>query len=70
MAESKLEIEIKWENNLEFSVQEKHNDGDTSTVIALEENGELVVLWPHVQKALEAYWKAILTNIGEDMKTE
>lgn len=63
-----IELKIKWENNVEFSVQEKHDDGEWSTVIALEENGELDALWPNVQKALEAYWKAVLTGIGKEMK--
>jgi hypothetical protein len=63
-----LEIKVKWENGAMFSVVEKHDEHDPTTVLALEENGEIAVLWPNVQKALEAYWKVIMTKIGEEMK--
>ena len=66
---NELELKLKWENGVEFSVQEKHDDGEWSTVLALEENGEIATLWPNVQKALEAYWKQVLTSIGEEMKS-
>jgi len=65
---NKLKIEIKWENDVEFSVTAKLNEGDVITIAAHEENGCIGALWPHIQKTVETYFKTTLTAIGEEMK--
>jgi len=65
----KLELKIKWENGVEVSVQQKRNDDEWITVVALEENGCIEVLWPNIQKALEVFFKHTLTVIGTEMKS-
>ena len=64
---NEIELKIKWENNLEFSVQAKVGETEWVTILALEENGCLLSMWPNVQKTLESYWKHVLTGIGKDM---
>ncbi len=66
--EHELEITVKWENDKGFSVDAKLDDGDVITISKHEENGDIKVLWPHIQKTLETYWKTTLAHIGEEMK--
>lgn len=67
MAETEIEILIKWENNVSFEVTAKENDGPTLTIVKADENGQITILWPALTDVMERYIKAIMARIGQEM---
>jgi len=67
MASTRIRVDIKWENNVEFEVTCKENDGDTLTVDKVEENGCIAELWPAVTDKVERYIKSVMARIGKEM---
>lgn len=68
MAQSKIELEITWENNVAFTVTTKENAGPVKTLILMDENGEIANLWPSATDLLERYIKSVMAKIGKEMK--
>jgi len=67
MPEHKIEIEIKWENDVSFEVTSKEDDGPTLTLIKMDENCCIATLWPAVTDILRRYIRFLMTKIGKDM---
>ena len=67
--EHKLDIEIKWENEKSFSLDAKLDQEDNINILTAEENGDIELLWHHIQKTLEVYFRSILAKIGTEMKS-
>lgn len=58
---------FQWENNNGFQITTKLNDDETIVIVKVEENGDLGLLWPHIQSICEAYICSRLTAIGNEM---
>lgn len=69
MAAKELELTLKWENGVSFEMTSKRDAGDTSTVVMLDENGQLDTLWPNIHKICRTFFIAQLTSIGDEMKS-
>lgn len=65
--ETRIRIDIIWENNVAFDVAAKENDAKFKTVVRVEENGHISDLWPAVTDTVERYIKALMARIGKDM---
>lgn len=64
-----VKIKIRWENSNKFSFNFNPVDGsEYIEVVSAEENGHIAVVWPHLQKACETFFKQLLVDIGEEMK--
>jgi len=70
MAEQKLEVIIKWENDNYFEITAKKNGGEKFTIIRNDENAHLLDMWSGVQKASLQYFRAVLEDIKVDMSAE
>lgn len=68
MAIQRWRFDLEWENNNTFEMTEKLDDGDSVSVIKIEENAELINLWNHIESICKATFDAKLQQIGEDMK--
>ena len=67
MAETKIELEIKWENNKVFQVLARENGGEIKIVVKAEENGDLTTLWSAFTDVMERYIKTLMARIGKEM---
>ena len=70
MAEQKLDVTIKWENDNYFEVKAKKNGGENFTIIRNDENSHLLDMWPGVRKAVIRYFESVLSDIRSDMAEE
>ncbi|KKM86965.1 hypothetical protein LCGC14_1273690 [marine sediment metagenome] len=68
MAETELEIMVRWENNESFEVTIKEDDGELLTLIKMDENGNISALWPHASAVVAKYIEDLLVRIGAEMK--
>lgn len=68
MAEQKLKVVFKWENNVSFLVEETLNDDPSATILEMDENAHLVECWPQIKALLMKYMSAEIDNIGVQMK--
>ena len=64
--ENELELTFKWENRVGVKV-EANNNGDSLTILKMDENGDIAALWPHAQELLMKYCLAQLQRIGAEM---
>jgi len=73
MAQSKLELDITWENNVSFEIDAKEtlpgSPVKTYTIVKSDENNHITETWPAISDIVERYMKAIMRKIGEEMKT-
>ena len=67
MAVSELTLKFTWEDDVEFKLTSKRDAGPVKTVVALDENGNIAALWPHVRQLIETYVSKELGVIGGDM---
>ena len=70
MADTKIELELKWDNNDFFELTSKENDGEVITIISMEENACIAKLWDNVQALVITYVAHLLDRIGKEMKEE
>ena len=68
MAESSMVLKFTWENGVEFKMTENSNAGGEVIVIRTIENGDLNILWPHIDALLRAHTLALIEEIGTAMK--
>jgi len=70
MADTKVELELKWNNNEFFELTSKENDGEPITIIKVEENACIVKLWDNIQALAVTYVAHLLERIGNEMKAD
>jgi len=68
MAVSKIEIELKWENEEFFEMTAKPDSGDGNIVFRMDENTHLPALWSDITKVCSNYFKKVMEEIGNEMK--
>lgn len=68
MAGSELEIKLSWENGVSFEMTTKRDAGDVSTVVKIDENGQIKEIWPNVQGICQTFFGTQINNIGTEMK--
>jgi hypothetical protein len=67
MAASTLVLSFSWENDDHLKLLASENGGDDLTILEMEENGELNIMWPHIKKTLMSYYETKIDDIGDDM---
>lgn len=70
MAETEIELTVKWENGAAFEVTAKEDAGPTVTIVKAEENGDMAALWSAITDVMERYIKTLMARIGKDMAKE
>jgi len=65
---SKLIIRLEWENNNFFEMGGKFNDDGFITIIRVEENGCIELLWSNISAVCKSYLAKQLDHIGDEMK--
>lgn len=65
--ETTIKLVIKWQNDSHFDVTSKENDEDVVTVLHMDENGDIPVLWPSATDMMERHIKNLMARIGADM---
>ena len=68
MAVTRIRVDIKWENGVDFEVTSKEDDATSLTVVKADENGHLALLWPSYTDTVERYVKAVMARVGAEMK--
>lgn len=68
MAEGTIVITLRWENQEFFEATSKKDDGDTITIVRVEEDGNIAAVWPHVGDIIKEQIRRDLDTIGSDMK--
>jgi hypothetical protein len=62
-------IRLSWENDVNFKMDSKLDDGDYITVIDVDENGHLNKLWESgIADVCKKYFETELGIIGQEMK--
>ena len=70
MAETKVNLDFKWENNNFFTVTSKEGDGEKVTILRMEENACIAKLWDNAQGLVITFTAHLLDRIGKEMKEE
>jgi len=65
---SELEITLHWENNVEFKMTAKQDDGDMLTICEVDENGCMDDIWGYAKSICTKYFDKQLDTIGNVMK--
>jgi hypothetical protein len=60
-----LTLKLKWENAKSFEMTE--DDGKTISIVKVEENGNIGVVWPHVKAICTEYFNSKVDAIGQEM---
>lgn len=68
MAQQTLRLTFTWENGVDFKLASKLNSDDQTTVVEMEENGQIDELWPYIDELCKAFFAAQLNTIGDEMK--
>ena len=64
---NKLTLTFKWENKKAFELK-SDNDVEKVTIIRVEEDGNIALLWSNIEAVCSLYVKAELEKMGKDMK--
>lgn len=70
MADTKVELEFKWNNNEFFELTSKENDGEAITIVKVEENACIAKLWDNIQALAITFTAHLLERIGNEMKAD
>ena len=68
MAVTTLTLQIKYENENYFELKSQLNSEDAKTIVRIDENGHLGLLWDNCQSLCENYFSKELKDIGIIMK--
>ena len=68
MAAQVQRITISWENGTGFQVATKYGDDAALTLVEMDENGHIDVLWPAVTDIVTKYVRTLMAIIGDEMK--
>ena len=68
MAEKTQRIVLTWENGVGFQVATKYGDDAALTLVEMDENGHIEVLWPAVTDIVTKYIRTLMGIIGDEMK--
>ena len=69
MAATVLTLKFTYENAVDFKMELQRDAGPVDTIVSLEENGSISLIWPHVALACEAIFDKEITDIGNVMKS-
>lgn len=61
-------LKLKWENGVSFEMMEKVGEGDTLSVIKIEENADIASIWTNISRICGTVWAKHMRNIGSDMQ--
>lgn len=70
MAETKISLDFKWENNNSFELTSKEGAEEKVSIVKVEENSCIAKLWGNVQALAIVYVAHLLERIGTEMKEE
>jgi len=70
MAESKIEIELTWENRVGFGMLAKVKDSDPISIINIHENTDMASVWSYAADLCISYIRSRLDDIGTEMMAE
>jgi di/tripeptidase len=69
MAEKVMTLQIRWENQKSFEFKVKEPGAtDFISIVSAEENSDIGILWPNIQKICEKYLCSKMNAIGDEMK--
>lgn len=69
MAEKVMTLQVRWENKKDFEFKVKEPGAtDFITIVKAQENSDIGILWPNIQKICEKYLGSKLVEIGNEMK--
>lgn len=68
MAETIITVKFIWDNNVEFKVTTKEDDGATLNVLQMHENGNISALFPAAKDLVDRYIKTLMVRIDGEMK--
>jgi len=69
MTEKQRTIKFKWENGKYFEMTEKEGDGETLTIIRVEENSNIAALWGNIAAICTNYLMKVIKVAGDEMKS-
>jgi len=69
MANHEYELQLKWENGVSFEMTTKYDNGAVFTVVKMDENQSIAILWPYIDKICRSYFNKITGEIGTEMKS-
>ena len=69
MAEHEYELTLKWENEKSFQMTAKKDAEEKFTVVKMDENNSISLVWPHVSAIIRGYFNKITGEIGTEMKS-
>lgn len=70
MADEKtITFKMRWENGVEFSFTCDNGEEDV-TVIKVEENGHITMLWPDIESICTKFFHEKLEKVGAEMRAE
>ncbi len=67
MAEKEIEITLKWENDVSFSMKAKVGQNLPIVVIMTDENSHLADNWGNIASICQNYFAKTLKLIGDEM---
>lgn len=67
MAEKTITFKLKWENQKEFAFTCDNGEADV-TVVKVEENGHIALLWHHVETICTTFFQEKIAEVGKEMK--
>lgn len=69
MAEQMITFKLKWENAVKFVFTCDNGEADI-TIVRVEENGHISMLWPDVESICTKFFHEKLSEVGNEMKAE
>ena len=66
--ESKVELELRWENEVCLTLTAKEDDGESKTILKMEENSCITKLLPHAKSLIVTYMSQLMDMVIKDMK--
>lgn len=66
--EKKVEMELKWENEVRLSLVAKVDDEEPKTILEMEENHCIAKLLPHAKSLIVTYVSQLMDMVIKDMK--
>jgi len=67
MAERKLEVEYKWENNNYLKITEQYDDGEKVLILECTENNHMMDSWDAIRTILQTVFNHHVKTIHDEM---
>lgn len=69
MAETVITIKVSYENGGDFKMTSIGGDGPAPLIVChIQENSNITIAWPNVEKICESYFAEVLKKAGDEMK--